>query len=154
MASPTPQHARRPTIRAVSDNTALISGPIPNRRPTNDRTPTITGRLAAPLGRGETLRLYNGKRLLGTAKVNNRRRTWSFTAILPSSSGNSFTIRARVRNAAGKLGIHLPRAPSFWIPLHRASPSVTASAALPPVVCHSRLPSQNPSVASRQMTSL
>ncbi|MFN5195554.1 MAG: beta strand repeat-containing protein [Cyanobacteriota bacterium] len=124
MASPTPQHARRPTIRAVSDNTALISGPIPNRRPTNDRTPTITGRLAAPLGRGETLRLYNGKRLLGTAKVNNRRRTWSFTAILPSSSGNSFTIRARVRNAAGKLGI--PSAPRSFV-LDTAAASLTIS---------------------------
>jgi hypothetical protein len=124
MASPTPQHARRPTIRAVSDNTALISGPIPNRRPTNDRTPTITGRLAAPLGRGETLRLYNGKRLLGNAKVNNRRRTWSFTAILPSSSGNSFTIRARVRNAAGKLGI--PSAPRSFV-LDTAAASLTIS---------------------------
>ncbi|KAF0652210.1 large repetitive protein [Cyanobium sp. Copco_Reservoir_LC18] len=91
-------------IQLISDNAGPIQGTVGPGRRTDDRTPTITGTLSEALARGETLRLYNGATLLGTAPVNNTNRTWSFTPSLPATAGTIYALTARVTDAAGNLG--------------------------------------------------
>jgi|688.fasta_scaffold23724_2 hypothetical protein len=91
-------------ITEVRDNLGVLKGVIPNGGITDDFTPKITGTLPTSFARGETLQIFNGKILLGTAKDNNRKRTWSFTPSLAATAGSKFSLRARVRAADGKLG--------------------------------------------------
>ena len=92
------------TITAVSDNVGLIQGPIAQGGSTNDTTPTLTGSISDALLTGETLRIYNGATLLGSATVNNTNRTWIYTPTLPASAGTTYNITACVADAAGNLG--------------------------------------------------
>ena len=67
---------------------------------TDDATPTFSGTLSAALAEGETLRIFNGTTLLGSASVTNT--TWSFT---PAALPNGFyAVTARVADAAGNQG--------------------------------------------------
>jgi len=91
-------------ITRVSDNVGLIKGNVAAAGRTDDRTPTITGTIGAALAAGETLRIFNGNTLLGSATVNNTNRTWSYTPTLPASAGTTYNITARVADAAGNLG--------------------------------------------------
>ena len=91
-------------ISAVTDDVDLFTGLVAQGARTNDRTPTITGTLSARLARGESLRIYNGTRLLGSAKVSNTRRTWSFTPYLATTGGTTYRLRARIADARGRLG--------------------------------------------------
>ena len=92
------------TIAAVTDNFGLLQGSISPGDRTNDRSPTFTGTVSGPLASGETLRIFNGSTLLGSATVNNTSRTWTFTASLPASFGTTYAITASVADAAGNLG--------------------------------------------------
>jgi hypothetical protein len=91
-------------ITNVSDNAGIIQGSVANGGRTDDTTPTITGTISAPLPAGESLRVYNGTTLLGSATVNNTARTWSYTPSLPATAGTTYSITARVADAAGNLG--------------------------------------------------
>jgi hypothetical protein len=90
-------------ISAINDNVGLITGTVANGGRSDDRTPTISGTLSAALASGETLRLYNGNTLLGSATVNNTAKTWSYTPTLPLSAGTTYSFTARVADAAGNL---------------------------------------------------
>jgi hypothetical protein len=92
------------TIDAVADNFGLVQGSISPGGVSDDRSPTFTGTLSGPLASGETLRIFNGPTLLGSATVNNTARTWSFTPSLPATSGTPYAITASVADAAGNLG--------------------------------------------------
>jgi hypothetical protein len=94
----------RTAIIAVRDNFGPIKGVVAPGGRTDDRTPAISGTLTAALAAGETLRIFNGRRLLGSAKVNNTNRTWSYTPTLPATDGTTYLITARVADAAGNLG--------------------------------------------------
>jgi large repetitive protein len=61
-------------ITDVTDNVGLIQGSVAAGRRTDDRTPTIRGTIDAALASGETLRIFNGSTLLGSASVNNTAR--------------------------------------------------------------------------------
>jgi len=91
-------------ITNVTDNVGPIQGSVPNGGRTDDTTPTITGTISAPLPAGESLRVYNGTTLLGSATVNNTARTWSYTPSLTATAGTTYSITARVADAAGNLG--------------------------------------------------
>jgi len=93
------------TITGVSDNVGLIKGNIAPDGSTDDRTPTISGTLSAALATGETLRILNGSTLLGSAIVDHAARTWSLTPTLPATAGTSYSITARVADAAGNRGV-------------------------------------------------
>jgi len=90
------------TIASVSDNTDPIQGLVAAGGRTNDSTPTLFGTLSAPLGEGESLKLYNGTVDLVDAIVDNTALTWSATPSL--TSDGTFTITARVVDAAGNQG--------------------------------------------------
>jgi hypothetical protein len=91
-------------ITSVTDNAGLIQGSVAAAGRTDDTTPTISGTLSAALAAGETLRIFNGATLLGSATVNNTAKTWSYTPTLPATAGATYSITARVADAAGNLG--------------------------------------------------
>jgi len=115
-----------PTITGITDNVGLIQGEVANGAATDDRTPTLNGQLSASLASGETLRVFNGTTLLGTATVNNSTSTWSFTPTLPvpSATGTAYAITARVARANGTLG---PASGSRNFTLDLTAPSTTAA---------------------------
>ena len=94
-----------PIISNIVDNAGLINGSLIPGGITDDFTPTILGSLPAKLANGETLRIFNGATLLGSAAVNNTTKTWSFTPSLPVTPGTNYSITARVADAAGNLGV-------------------------------------------------
>ena len=91
------------TITAVADNVGLVQGNLATAAISDDNTPTISGSLSAALSTGESLRIFNGSTLLGNASVNNTAKTWTFTPTALVNNG-SYSISARVADAAGKLG--------------------------------------------------
>ena len=101
---PSPPPPAPGAITNVADNAGTIQGSVANGNRTDDRTPTITGTISAALAARETLRIYNGYTLLGSANVDNIARTWSYTPTLPNTAGTTYSITARVANAEGKLG--------------------------------------------------
>ena len=90
------------TISAISDDSGLLQGFLANGASTDDTTPTISGTLSAPLAAGESLLLFNGSTLLGSASVSNL--SWSFSPSLPATSATSYSLTARVASALGILG--------------------------------------------------
>ncbi|HBH73513.1 MAG TPA: hypothetical protein DDY43_08730, partial [Synechococcales bacterium UBA10510] len=94
-------------ITAVNDNVGLIQGILADDAFTDDTTPTFTGTISAALASGESLRIFNGTTLLGSASVNNTAKTWSFTPSTPLSNG-FYGVSARVSDVAGNLGAASP----------------------------------------------
>jgi len=113
------------TIASVSDNTAPIEVVVAEGRRTHDTTPTLTGTLSAPLGEGESLRLYNGSILLVDGVVDNSARTWSATPTL--TTDGTYTVTARVVDAAGS-PVALSASRSFHLDTTAPSQSVAISA--------------------------
>ena len=70
---------------------------------TDDRTPTFKGTNSVLLT-GETVRIYNGSTLLGTATVSGT--NWSFITptALPATAGSVYSTTARVADAVGNPG--------------------------------------------------
>ena len=95
------------SIGAVADNVGLIQANLANDAATDDNTPTITGSISDPLSSGQSLRLYNGSTLLGSASVNNTDRSWSFTPTTALANG-FYAITARVADTAGNLAAASP----------------------------------------------
>ena len=92
-------------ITSVTDNVGQIQGTVAAAASTDDLTPTISGTISAALAAGETLRIFNGAALLGNATVDNATKTWSYTPTLPATAGTTYSITARVADAAGNLGV-------------------------------------------------
>ncbi|MCP9848706.1 CHAP domain-containing protein [Cyanobium sp. Morenito 9A2] len=111
-------------IAGITDNTGLIQGAIAPAGRTDDRTPTITGTFSAPLVAGESVRIFNGTSLLGNAVVNNTTGTWSYTPTLPITPGTSYSITARVADAAGNPG---PASTARRFTLDATAPLTTAA---------------------------
>ncbi|WOC39442.1 beta strand repeat-containing protein [Polaribacter sp. HL-MS24] len=63
-------------LSTISDNFGPEVGAVLQGESTDDLTPTLSGTLGAPLAANETLEIYNGTTLLGTATVNGL--GWSF----------------------------------------------------------------------------
>jgi hypothetical protein len=111
-------------ITGVADNSGAVQGQVANGGRTDDLTPTITGTIPAALLAGETLRIFNGATLLGSATVDDTTRTWTFTPTLPPTAGTSYSITARVADAAGNLGV-ASAARTFTL---RSAPQATTAA--------------------------
>jgi alpha-tubulin suppressor-like RCC1 family protein len=90
------------TISGVSDNSDPVQGAVAAGGRTNDTTPTISGNLSAPIGEGETLKLYNGNTFLVDAVVDATTLTWTATPTL--AANGTYTLRARVQDQAGNQG--------------------------------------------------
>ncbi|MFN9644238.1 MAG: Ig-like domain-containing protein [Cyanobacteriota bacterium] len=90
------------TIAGISDNVGIVQGPVADGDYTDDVTLTLRGTYSGTLASGDTVRLFEGESLLGTASLNTSSRTWSFTTATLSVEHHSFT--ARVVDAAGNVG--------------------------------------------------
>ncbi|EHK1312531.1 BapA prefix-like domain-containing protein [Salmonella enterica] len=84
-----------PVIASVADNTAPVTGIVPNGGSTNETRPTLSGTGEA----GTTISIYNGSALVGTAQVQ-ANGSWSFT---PSTSlgAGVWNLTATATDAAG-----------------------------------------------------
>ncbi|EAY0640659.1 BapA prefix-like domain-containing protein [Salmonella enterica] len=84
-----------PVIASVADNTAPVTGIVPNGGSTNETRPTLSGTGEA----GSTISIYNGSTLVGTAQVQ-ANGSWSFT---PSTSlgAGIWNLTATATDAAG-----------------------------------------------------
>lgn len=84
-----------PVIVSVADNTAPVTGIVPNGGSTNETRPTLSGTGEA----GATISIYNGSALVGTTQVQ-ANGSWSFT---PSTSlgAGVWNLTATATDAAG-----------------------------------------------------
>lgn len=110
------------TITSVRDNVGSSQGLLTPGAITDDDTLSLGGSLSVALAAGETVRVFNGTTLLGTATVNATTLTWSYTPTTRLTPGPlSFTVA--VADAAGNLG---PASPPWPITLG-AFPTTTAA---------------------------
>ena len=109
------------TIGGYTDNVGAIQGSFGSGSSTDDTTPTLTGTLGAALGTGDTVRIYDGTTLVGTATVTGT--TWSFTP--PAlADGTTHTYTAAVADAAGNEG---PRSAGLSLTVDITPPAQTAT---------------------------
>lgn len=98
--------ARRPiqtlVLTSISDDFGGPSVLVANGGRIQDDTPTLTGRISAPLNPGESIRIFHRARLLGSAMVDRATLRWRATPKLPSPG--TYHISARVLNSTGQLG--------------------------------------------------
>ncbi|MFM7264933.1 MAG: Ig-like domain-containing protein, partial [Cyanobium sp.] len=109
------------TILSVTDNLGFQTGPLSPGANSDDTTPTLSGTLSAALAVGETLRVFDGSKLLGNAAVNNTALTWSYTP--PALALGSHAFSVAVADAAGNLG----PASSPWPLTLGAAPTTTVT---------------------------
>ena len=77
------------SITQVLDNVGASTGPLAQGATTDDTTPTLSGTLSAALTATQTLRVFNGSTILGTATVSGT--TWSFTPTALANGNYSYT---------------------------------------------------------------
>lgn len=91
-----------PVIASVADNTAPVTGIVPNGGSTNETRPTLSGTGEA----GATISIYNGSALVGTAQVQaNGSWSWTPTAALGQGS-HAYSVSAA--DAAGNVSAASP----------------------------------------------
>jgi hypothetical protein len=108
----------------IIDNVSLYTGSVSEGGLTNDKTPTLSGTLSALLAAGDTVSIFNGTTLLGSATVNSTTRTWSYTPTLPTTAGSSYSFIARVVDAARNYG---PASAARSLMLDTTAPTTTAA---------------------------
>ena len=111
------------SLNAVSDNAGAIQGALAAGASSDDATPTLSGSLSAALASGDSLRVFNGSQLLGTAVVNNTARTWSYTPN-PALAAGTYSFSLAVTDAAGNLA---PASNSWALTLDTSAPSLSIS---------------------------
>ncbi|MFL9667796.1 Ig-like domain-containing protein [Variovorax sp. AB1(2024)] len=93
--------AQTTTITAYTDNVGPIQGDFASGTSTDDTTPVLRGELGTAIGATDTVRVYEGTTLLGTATVTGTR--WSF-ATSTLAEGSTHSYMAVVTDAAGNEG--------------------------------------------------
>lgn len=91
-------------ISDVIDDAGPVSGSVAPGVASDDATPTVRGTVAAALGRGEQVVVFDGDQRLAVATVNATTRTWSASLDLPASPGRDLALTARVVDGAGWMG--------------------------------------------------
>ncbi|WP_267449616.1 beta strand repeat-containing protein, partial [Citrobacter portucalensis] len=90
-------------VTGVADNVGTVTGNIARGGTTDDTSLVISGTLNAALANGETVRIYDGTTLLGTATVDSVAHTWSYTDTRILANGSTPSYTAQVADAAGNL---------------------------------------------------
>jgi len=93
------------TITAVIDDFGAVQGDIARGALSDDLRPTITGKVSAVLAKAQSVLVYNGSTLLGSASIEASRTGWQFTPTLPlpALDGTPYQITARVCDGVGNL---------------------------------------------------
>ena len=113
-------------VTVAADNVGVIQGAVARGGVSDDTTLTLHGTISAGLVSGETVRLFAGDTLLGTANVDNASWSWSFTT--PALSAGSHLLSARVVNALGQVG---PAGRTYQVRVDASSAGTTLSGASP-----------------------
>jgi hypothetical protein len=88
-------------VSAITDNVGIFQGTVVSGASTDDTSLVISGTLSSSLvsGSGETVRIYDGANLLGSATVTNT--TWTYTDTRTLTNAQSLSYTARVADVAG-----------------------------------------------------
>jgi hypothetical protein len=86
-------------VTALTDNVGIFLGTVASAGFTDDTSVSISGTISAALGAAETVRIYDGANLLGSATVTNT--TWTYTDTRTLTNGQSLSYTARVADTAG-----------------------------------------------------
>ena len=89
-------------VTAVSDNVGQIQGTVSNGGRSDDTALTVSGTVSGTLASGDTVRVYDGTTLLGSAIVSGS--TWSYSDGRTLSDGQVVSYTARVADLAGNTG--------------------------------------------------
>ncbi|WP_346308847.1 tandem-95 repeat protein, partial [Limnohabitans sp.] len=81
-----------PTITAIHDNVGTKTGTVLSGAKTDDTALSLSGTLDVPLALGESLRIYDGTILLGTANVTGT--GWTFADTRTLTDGQTVTYKA------------------------------------------------------------
>ena len=112
------------TIDAVADNVAPVTGNLGPDNATNDPTPTLLGRLSAPLRGNATVRVRRNGIVLGAAVVDGNSFSFSDTLDTPSAvDGTRYTYTATVTSGQGVEGVP---SPAFAIVFDNQAPTAAA----------------------------
>jgi len=118
-------------ITQVLDDFGTSTGPLAQDATTDDTTPGLSGTLSAALTATQTLVVYNGSAILGSASVSGT--TWSFTPTALAAGNYSFTAAVvsvdgieGIRSGAWNLTVSVPAAPVVTL---TATPSSIANGA-------------------------
>ena len=89
----------KPIIEHYWDDVGVDRGPFESGTTTDDRNPVLHGTIEGDLAEGETVQIYEGNKLIGTATMTDAE-NWTFE--LPSlEDGSTHTYTARVVDQAG-----------------------------------------------------
>jgi hypothetical protein len=113
--------AQAASIVTYTDNAGTNIGNYGTGVPTDDTTPVLNGTLNDVLGAGDTVRIYDGTTLVGTATVTGT--SWTFAPSL-LSNGSTHTYTAVVADAAGNEGTP---STGFVLTVDTTPPAQTAS---------------------------
>jgi hypothetical protein len=90
----------QPTIIAVSDDVAPVTGPVANNGYTNDTTPTLSGEAEAL----STVHIYDDTTLVGTVKADSNG-DWSFTPPVPLTENKTYNFTVNATDAAANVSV-------------------------------------------------
>jgi large repetitive protein len=91
-----------PTIDAINDDLAPVTGIVAKGGHTNDTTPTLNGTLTEALGSGEVVAVYRDGVKVGNATVDSSGKSWTFEDTGVTDGEHIYTTRAE--DASGNKG--------------------------------------------------
>lgn len=123
-------------VTAVVDNVGALVGNLASGAVTDDTSVSVTGTLGgatagASLPNGETLKVFDGATLLGTATVTAQaggQSTWSYTDTRTLAHGQSLSYTARLSDEAGN---ESPAGTPFLMTVDTVAPAVTSMVSTP-----------------------
>lgn len=90
-------------VTGVADDVGNVTGNIVRGGATDDTSLVISGTLNAALASGETVRIYDGTTLLGSATVDSVALTWHYSDIRSLANGSTPSYTAQIADSAGNL---------------------------------------------------
>ena len=110
-------------VGGLADDVGAIVGNVAAGGVTDDTSLTLSGTLSAAIGATDTVRIYDGATLLGTAVVTGT--SWSYVDTRTLADGQALSYTARVANAAGSPG---PVGAAYAITVDTTAPAAAAAA--------------------------
>ncbi|AIR03539.1 hypothetical protein JT31_02585 [Cedecea neteri] len=112
------------SVTGVADDVGTVTGNVARGGSTDDTSPVVSGTLNSALVTGETVKIYDGTTLLGTATVNSVNNTWSYADTRTLANGSTPSYTARVADAAGNQSA---AGTAYAVTIETAAPTTTAN---------------------------
>ncbi|MFB5746114.1 hypothetical protein ACE38U_14650 [Cedecea sp. S5-13] len=112
------------SVTGLADDVGIVTGNVARGGSTDDTSPVVSGTLSSALVTGETVKVYDGTTLLGTATVDSVNNTWSYADTRTLANGSTPSYTARVADAAGNLSA---AGTAYTVTIDTTAPITTAS---------------------------